>query len=848
MAPLIPVCLIDSGTKAAGHSTGTLLSESIPYNFDLMGRLKTERQIPYAMSGSSYIMSHTYDLLGNTKTGNNSATGITFTNSFDLAARLTDVSSSLAASGSVTYPTDLYNVSKYGPAGVVQAAYAGVPNSTGFFNLFRYYDDRMRLVDNELYPSSDNFGTGTVAIIGGNATDNGWMDIQAGSITFVAHYTVGQSALTVANAFAAAINGNGGTSVIATVPTGTYSAQNSSGQTVCQNGVVPNTTTPCAVVSLKAIVVGQYGDVALSTPAGSGSSFTSTPSNTTLIGGVGSPQGGSSAYVYTLAYAKNGNITQAFDAYNGSWNYGYDTLNRLTSASLVSYEGNGISVTTGPNPGTYKNQCWSYDGFGNRLYELYTNTATPCPASSSNYSNSIQVDTSNHLTGINGNSVSRDASGNLVQDTLNNYIYDAQGRLCAVQNRLSSAATQYVYDAAGNRVAKGTLSGINWPTSGNVCPAPTAANGFSLTATYLYGAGGQIDTELDQPTTSAPAGSWHQNVYGGGGLLATYTGQNGTPPVLYFNMNDWLGTKRVELDTTGRATAYWKSDPFGSYLNQVGSGTDAAENHFTGKERDSESGNDYFGARYYASSMGRFMSPDFQNMDDDDVPEAIANGSTANPQTLNLYSYTQNNPLTRRDYDGHASWQPCADGSGSQCWSGDYAGEKDCSGDSGCLFWNGQSHQWQGSDPYQPPADDPAGAFMMGFGRVLLSRNGTNFGYGAKMMAIAAASDFLSMGAKSAAALIPFGRPPFVPANWTEKPSRKGDGTKFQDPDNPHNSVRIMKGQEGNSNPGQQQDYMVIRKDGQTLNSSGTPSSDPSETHIPVGTEVPPDIFEGPIL
>jgi len=33
--------------------------------------------------------------------------------------------------------------------------------------------------------------------------------------------------------------------------------------------------------------------------------------------------------------------------------------------------------------------------------------------------------------------------------------------------------------------------------------------------------------------------------------------------------------------------------------------------HFTGKERDSESGNDYFGARYYASSMGRFFSPDW---------------------------------------------------------------------------------------------------------------------------------------------------------------------------------------------------------------------------------------------
>jgi len=32
---------------------------------------------------------------------------------------------------------------------------------------------------------------------------------------------------------------------------------------------------------------------------------------------------------------------------------------------------------------------------------------------------------------------------------------------------------------------------------------------------------------------------------------------------------------------------------------------------YSGKERDAESGNDYFGARYYASSMGRFMSPDW---------------------------------------------------------------------------------------------------------------------------------------------------------------------------------------------------------------------------------------------
>ena len=36
----------------------------------------------------------------------------------------------------------------------------------------------------------------------------------------------------------------------------------------------------------------------------------------------------------------------------------------------------------------------------------------------------------------------------------------------------------------------------------------------------------------------------------------------------------------------------------------------ACASRYTGKERDTESGLDYFGARYYGSSMGRFMSPD----------------------------------------------------------------------------------------------------------------------------------------------------------------------------------------------------------------------------------------------
>jgi RHS repeat-associated protein len=66
---------------------------------------------------------------------------------------------------------------------------------------------------------------------------------------------------------------------------------------------------------------------------------------------------------------------------------------------------------------------------------------------------------------------------------------------------------------------------------------------------------------------------------------------------------------------------------------------------FTGKERDAESGLDYFGARYYASTLGRFMSPD----------DFTKGTHVADPQSWNLYAYARNNPLRYIDRDGHTA-------------------------------------------------------------------------------------------------------------------------------------------------------------------------------------------------
>jgi len=66
---------------------------------------------------------------------------------------------------------------------------------------------------------------------------------------------------------------------------------------------------------------------------------------------------------------------------------------------------------------------------------------------------------------------------------------------------------------------------------------------------------------------------------------------------------------------------------------------------FTGKERDAETGLDYFGARYYGNWLGRFLTPD----------KPFADQHPGNPQTWNLYSYVRNNPLRLVDDTGQGA-------------------------------------------------------------------------------------------------------------------------------------------------------------------------------------------------
>ena len=133
-------------------------------------------------------------------------------------------------------------------------------------------------------------------------------------------------------------------------------------------------------------------------------------------------------------------------------------------------------------------------------------------------------------------------------------------------------------------------------------------------------------------------------------------------------VSDHLGTPRMILDQTGTLASVKRHDylPFGEELFAPAGGRttgwgyasgDGIRQQFTSQERDSETGLDYFDARYFASIQGRFISVDPEN----------AGADRYDPQSWNGYSYAGNAPLTFYDPTGLWKEVPCNSGR-RMCW------------------------------------------------------------------------------------------------------------------------------------------------------------------------------------
>ena len=134
-------------------------------------------------------------------------------------------------------------------------------------------------------------------------------------------------------------------------------------------------------------------------------------------------------------------------------------------------------------------------------------------------------------------------------------------------------------------------------------------------------------------------------------------------------IDDQLGTPRLTAERTGKPEGVKRADylPFGEEIGAGVGGRSVAQGYdqamprqtFSKKERDEETGLDYFLARYYSSAQGRFTSPDEFNggpeelFEDVDPHDPLLYADNAEPQSLNKYQYCLGNPLRYIDPDGH---------------------------------------------------------------------------------------------------------------------------------------------------------------------------------------------------
>jgi RHS repeat-associated protein len=290
------------------------------------------------------------------------------------------------------------------------------------------------------------------------------------------------------------------------------------------------------------------------------------------------------AYDFDHGLADNGNVVKVNNCrdLNRSPNYFYDRLNRIQQA-----------YTTG----TLWGETFTIDSWGN-----LTNIGPVAGKTNSELLNAPAT-TQNRLTGF-----SYDAAGNMLNPPgVSSVTYDAESRVA------SASGWSYTYDGDGKRVKKSSGS------SGKL---------------YWTGIGGDVHAESNLAGTYTA-----EYVFLNGSRAARRDLPGGS---VYYYFGDHLGSTVVLTNATGTAPPPLEASdyyPFGGEI--VLFNGDSNVYKFTGKERDTETGLDYFGARHHASALGRLMSLD--PMKDLDLFD---------PQKLNRYAYGRNNPLSYVDVGG----------------------------------------------------------------------------------------------------------------------------------------------------------------------------------------------------
>lgn len=334
--------------------------------------------------------------------------------------------------------------------------------------------------------------------------------------------------------------------------------------------------------------------------------------------------------------------------------YTYDAYYRLTIASGRQHPG--------INANTYKNnitqdsfkqsifsqlpaagdgsalenyrETYTYDDSGNLINKQHT-------AASSSYSVDGTVnDNNNHLKEF-----EYDASGNQRQISINNTVtlsYNCCEKLvraCTIERPdEADDSDYYVYDSAEDRILKVNERMAQGGAVSNLSRKTYIGN-YEVTQDYKVQDGNtNLTLEkrtlriMDNQTCVAIIQYWEQD---NRKLQVDKTGQHS----VRFQMSNGNDSISMEMDTEARLISYEAYFPFGGTAiiageNQVE--VSLKDYRYSGKECDDSTGFYYFGARYFISWLGRWLSAD---------PIGEKDGP-------NLYSYVSNNPFSYKDPDG----------------------------------------------------------------------------------------------------------------------------------------------------------------------------------------------------
>jgi RHS repeat-associated protein len=359
------------------------------------------------------------------------------------------------------------------------------------------------------------------------------------------------------------------------------------------------------------------------------------------------PAGSITTYGYDTLNRLNG----LANSWAGSFSFGYDGLSRRTSLTRpngvnTSYSYDSVShllsVLHQAGTNVLDGASYTYDPAGNRSSKTnYLNGTTSNytydplyeltqVAQGGSMTESYRYDAlGNRLSSLGVPSYQYNSSNQLTANSIGNYTYDANGNTLSKSD--SSGATQYSWDFE-NRLTQAVVPGVGTTTFRyDPWGRRVQKSGPLGTTNYLYDAFRVI-----------------QEADGSGNVAAGYTqgpaidepfAESRTGTVSYYHA-DGLGSITSLTNSSGAIAATYTYDGFGKLAASTGSRPNPFQ--FTARESDSETGLDYYRARYFDPNVGRFVSED---------PSGTSGG-------LNLYEYVLNNPINLYDPTGLRGTKP----------------------------------------------------------------------------------------------------------------------------------------------------------------------------------------------